>query len=244
MGGEYHLDTIRLGIQILLFHLQSPTPNPQFLISSLQSLISNLHYSVRPADPAHFALRQRGYGYRLARESRRRRGGGMAREPRLARNGPPGRRSDASLSSGHGGDSYRRPAAGRGLQSAIIDREAERLSLGAVSAIMGRTERLDLDGTGGSLERERGRRIIPHLHLAIPIADEEGRMPGMEECGAEMRAVDLRDGAGLTIVARDCAVAGFDFPAQDLTVVIHLAIETGFELHDDSSRTEGLERQF
>ncbi len=161
----------------------------------------------------------------------------MARERRLERNDLPGRRSDASLPrSGceRGGDS--RATAGRGLPVAIVDRQGRRLSLDAGRAFVGRMERLDEGCTGGSLEGERRGRIVPHLQLAIPIADEKGRMPGVEECGTEVRAVDLRDGAGLAIVACDRAVAGFDFPAQDQTIVIHLAVKTGFELHRDSSR--------
>jgi hypothetical protein len=101
-------------------------------------------------------------------------------------------------------------------------------------------ERLDLGSTSGSLEGERGRGIFPYFRFAVPIADEEGRMPGVEERSTEMRAVNVRDGAGLAIAAGDRAVACFDLPAHDLAVVIHLAIKTGFELHDDSSWSAGI----
>lgn len=96
-------------------------------------------------------------------------------------------------------------------------------------------ERLNLRRTGGSLEGERGRGVVPYLRFAVAIADEEGRMPRMEERRAEMRAVDLHEGAGLTVVARDRAVACFDSSAQHLSVVIHLPIKARFELHGDSS---------
>ncbi len=158
------------------------------------------------------------------------------REPRLERNDPPGRGRDASaFLDGYGGRGGRRPSAGRERQSAIASREAERLSLGAASAVAKRMERLDLRRASRALESERGRGIVPHLRLAISITDEEGRMPGVEECGAEVRAVDPRDRAGRAVLDRNCAVAGFNLAAQDLTVVIHASITTWFELHGESS---------
>ncbi len=160
----------------------------------------------------------------------------MPREPRLKRDDPPGRRSDASsLLGGYSNRGCPRPAAGRGLRSAIVGGQAEWLPLDTANAAAGGVERLDLGSTSCSLEGERGRRIVPYLCLAVSIADEEGWMTRMEERGTEMRAVNLREGTGLAIVARDRAVARLDLPAHDLTIVIHLSIETLFELHDDSS---------
>ncbi len=138
----------------------------------------------------------------------------MLREPRLKRDDPPGRRSDASsLLGGYSNRGCRRPAAGRGLRSAIVGGQAERLPLDTANAAAGGMERLDLGSTSRALEGERGRRIVPYLCLAISIADEEGWMTRMEERGTEMRAVNLRDRASLAIVSRDRAVTCFDFPA-------------------------------
>jgi len=103
----------------------------------------------------------------------------------------------------------------------------------------------DLGRAGGAGERDGIiRDIVPDLRLAVAPADDNRRAGLMVERRAQVRAVDVRDGAGAADIGRDLAVARFDFIAQDMPLVVGVTIRAGFQIHAQFLRKDEKEHLF
>ena len=74
------------------------------------------------------------------------------------------------------------------------------------------------------------RAIVPDLRLAIAPADGNRRTRVVFQRRAQVRAVDVRDGAGAADIGRDRAVARFDFIAENMSLVVGVTIGAGCEI--------------
>ena len=80
-------------------------------------------------------------------------------------------------------------------------------------------------------KRNRRRLVVPDLGLAVAPAHDDRRMTLMIERGAQVSAIDLRDGARAANIGRDLAITCFDFIANDMTFVADVTIGARIEIH-------------
>ena len=88
----------------------------------------------------------------------------------------------------------------------------------------------DLFNAGGVLKRQGRRIVFPDFGLAVAPADGDGWVGLVIEGGAEVRAIDLRDGTGAADVQGDLPVAGLDLIAENMTFLADVAIRARFQL--------------